>query len=176
MSQLSWSACDFLICICRQKESSLSLTSVSSWLSKESFAEYLPNCNWCAIRFPGFFLYVPSCFFLKHRWLKCPILLQCLHQCLLAGHLKPSMWGVSPHLWHLSACLFFSGLYFSCSCGGLSISFSSCWYLYLNGFGFYFLWFLWCLLGGNSVCWCLSKCTCMACGSFEACLMYFAVD
>ena len=26
------------------------------------------------------------------------------------------------------------------------------------------------------MCWCLSKCTCVACGSFDACLMYFAVD
>ena len=75
-----------------------------------------------------------------------------------------------------SFCLFCSGLYFSCSCGGLSISFSSCWYLYLNDFDFDFLWFLWCLLGGNSVCWWFSKCSCAACGSFDACLMYFAVD
>ena len=36
--------------------------------------------------------------------------------------------------------------------------------------------FLWYLLGGSSVCWCPSKFTCVACSSFDTCLMYFAVN
>ena len=51
VSQLFWSACGFLICICKQKESSLSLTSVSCCLYKESSVEYLPTCNWYAFGF-----------------------------------------------------------------------------------------------------------------------------
>ena len=37
--------CDFLIYICRQKESLLSLTSVSSGLYRKSSVEYLPICS-----------------------------------------------------------------------------------------------------------------------------------
>ena len=67
VSQLFWSACGFLICICKQKESSLLLTSVSSCLYRESPAEYLPTLNWYAFGFLDPFLYVFACFFLKHK-------------------------------------------------------------------------------------------------------------
>ena len=147
VSQLSGSACGFLICIFKQKESSLSLTSVSTWLYKESSVEYLSTCNWYAFGFLDPFLYVFACFFLKHRWLKCPILLQCLHWCLLMGHLKPSTWGVSPHLWHLSSWLMCSCLNFSFSCGNLSFFLSSCWYVWLFDLGWNLLCFLWYLWG-----------------------------
>ena len=96
--------------------------------------------------------------------------------CLPTGHLKPSIWGVSPHLWHIFSWLLCSCLNISFSCGILSFFLSSCWYLWLFDFGFNFLCFLWYLLGGTSVHWCLSKFTCVACGSFATCLMYFAVD
>ena len=86
------------------------------------------------------------------------------------------MWGVSPHLWHLSSWLVCSCLNLSFSCDNLSVFISSCWYLELVGLGLNFLCFLWNLLGGSSVHWCLSKCTCVACGLFDTCLMYFAVD
>ena len=120
VSQLSWSVCGFLIYICKQKESSLLLTSVTTWLYKEFSVEYLPIFNWYAFQFFDPFLYVFACFFLKHRWLKYPLLLQCLHWCLLVGHLKPSMLGVSSHLWHLSSWLLCSCLNFSFSCDNLS--------------------------------------------------------
>ena len=86
------------------------------------------------------------------------------------------MWGVLPHLWHLSSWLVCSCLNFAFSCGNLSFFLSSCWYLWLFDLGLNFLCFLWYLLGGSSVHWCLSKFTCVACGSFDTCLMYFAVD
>ena len=177
VSQLSWSACGFLICICKQKESSLLLTSLSTCSYRKSSVESLPTFNWYAFGFLDPSLYVFACFFLKHRWPKCPILLQCLHWCLLSGHLKPSMWGVSPHLWHLSSWLLCSSLNFSFFCGNLSVCLSSCWYLRLFDLGLNFLCFLWYLLGSSSsVHWFLSKFTCVACGSFGTCLMYFAVD
>ena len=69
-----------------------------------------------------------------------------------------------------------SCLNFPFSCGTLSVFLYSCWYLGLVRLGLSFLCFLWNLLGGSSVHWCLSKCTCVACGSFDTCLLYFAVD
>ena len=105
--------------------------------------------------------------------MKCPNLWQYLHWCLLAGHVKPSICGVSPHLLHLSSWLVWTCLNFLWTCCSLSSCLSSCWFLWLNCLDLNaFLCFLWCLLGGNSV---LCKFTCAACGSLDTCLMCLSV-
>ena len=161
-----------------QHESSLlELMLVSVCSFNELSVKYFPTINWCAFGFLELLLYSDSCFFLKHKWLKCPTLWQYLHWCLLAGHLKPSMCGVSPHLVHLSFWLVWTCLNFLWTCSSLSSCLSSCQYLWLVCFDLNaFLCFLWNLLGDNSVLWCHSKFTCVACGSLDTCLMCLAVD
>ena len=123
----------------------------------------------------GPFLYVCSCGFLKHIWLKCPVFLQYLHWCLLTGHLKPCMCGVSPHLIHLSFVFVCSCLNFLFACGILSFVLSyrwcSCWFLELDCLGLNFLCFLWNLLFGSSVYWCLIRLTFPASGLRKTCLI-----
>ena len=154
--------------ICKQNESSLEVKLVSAWSSIGPSAEYVPTIYWCAFGFLELLLYPDSCFYLKHKWLKCSNLWQYLHWCLLAGHLKPSVCGVSPHLLHLSSWLVWTCLNFLWTCGSLSSCLSSCWYLWLTCLDLNaFLCFIWSLLGGNSVLWCLNKLTCVACSSVD---------
>ena len=109
---------------------------------------------------------------MKHKLVKCPNLWQLLHWYLFARHWKPSRWVESPHLLHLSFCLWalleLKGFLYWLGC------FCST-FLFCIGLGL--AWGL-CILYfplDSSVCWCLIKWICVARISPATCLMCLAV-
>ena len=90
------------------------------------------------------------------------------------------MCGVSPNHIHVSSVFVCSCFNFLFACGihlfALSCCWCSCWFLGLACLSLNFLCFLWNLLCGSSVHWCLIRLNFAACGSWETCLMCFAVD
>ena len=107
--------------------------------------------------------------------MKWPNLWQALHWYFLAGHWNPSMCTESPHLEHLDLSLctpFVSNLFLVCACKWYP---SLPWHLWFDCLGFmgglFFLYFP----AGNSVCWCLRRLICAACGSPATCLIWCTV-
>ena len=84
------------------------------------------------------------------------------------------MWTVSLHLEHLFLSWyapFVSNFFFCCACG---LWLSLPWFLQLICLGFQSgLLFLY-LPAGNSVCWCLNRLICIACGSPATCFIWCA--
>ena len=138
-----------------------------------SHAYTVPACNMWVLDFLDL---EKTCFFWKHKLVKCPYLWQVLHWYFFAGHWKPSTCKASPHFWHLSLFLwtFFESKLFLLWYEGIGcLSLAS--FLWLGGLGFTYNFFFLCLLAWRSVCWCHIRLICTTWGSHATCVMCLVV-